>query len=261
MLLRILVAVILFVFLLPIVLIIPLSFTSVSYFQVPPPGYSLVWYEKVLQNPVWIQVFSRSLIIGVITALISLVIGTMAALAFTRLNFWGKNIFVPLMLSPMVVPTVIVAIGLYHFFSPFKLADTYTGMVLSNSVIAIPIVFTLVAASLKGVDRNLELAAMGLGSTPVGAFFKITVPLMKTGLFSGALFAFSIVFDEPIISLFMSGAHTKTLPVKYWESLRTSIDPSIAVVSTVLIFMTIALFLVQGWITSSSEKRMIKKGD
>ena len=250
---------ILFVFLLPIILIIPLSFTSVAYFQIPPPGYSLVWYEKVLQDPVWIQVFSRSLFIGAITAIVSLIVGTMAAVAFTRLNFWGKNIFLPLMLSPMVVPTVVVAIGLYHFFSPFKLADTYTGMVLSNSVIAIPIVFTLVIASLKGVDRNLELAAMGLGSTPIGAFFKITVPLMKTGLFSGALFAFSLVFDEPIISLFMSGANTKTLPIKYWESLRTSIDPSIAVVSTVLIIMTVALFLIQGWIGSNAAKRNVRQ--
>ncbi|WP_018756876.1 ABC transporter permease [Paenibacillus terrigena] len=257
--LRLLVIFILFVFLLPIILIIPLSFTSVAYFQIPPPGYSLVWYEKVLQDPVWIQVFSRSLFIGAITAIVSLVVGTMAAVAFTRLNFWGKNIFLPLMLSPMVVPTVVVAIGLYHFFSPFKLADTYTGMVLSNSVIAIPIVFTLVIASLKGVDRNLELAAMGLGSTPIGAFFKITVPLMKTGLFSGALFAFSLVFDEPIISLFMSGANTKTLPIKYWESLRTSIDPSIAVVSTVLIIMTVALFLIQGWIGSNAAKRNVRQ--
>ncbi|MFD0616180.1 ABC transporter permease [Paenibacillus sp. GCM10027629] len=257
--LRLLVIFILLVFLLPIILIIPLSFTSVAYFQIPPPGYSLVWYEKVLQDPVWIQVFSRSLFIGAITAIVSLVVGTMAAVAFTRLNFWGKNIFLPLMLSPMVVPTVVVAIGLYHFFSPFKLADTYTGMVLSNSVIAIPIVFTLVIASLKGVDRNLELAAMGLGSTPIGAFFKITVPLMKTGLFSGALFAFSLVFDEPIISLFMSGANTKTLPIKYWESLRTSIDPSIAVVSTVLIIMTVALFLIQGWIGSNAAKRNVRQ--
>jgi len=257
--LRLLVIFILFVFLLPIILIIPLSFTSVAYFQIPPPGYSLVWYEKVLQDPVWIQVFSRSLFIGAITAIVSLIVGTMAAVAFTRLNFWGKNIFLPLMLSPMVVPTVVVAIGLYHFFSPFKLADTYTGMVLSNSVIAIPIVFTLVIASLKGVDRNLELAAMGLGSTPIGAFFKITVPLMKTGLFSGALFAFSLVFDEPIISLFMSGANTKTLPIKYWESLRTSIDPSIAVVSTVLIIMTVALFLIQGWIGSNAAKRNVRQ--
>lgn len=257
--LRLLVILILFVFLLPIILIIPLSFTSVAYFQIPPPGYSLEWYEKVLQNPVWIEVFSRSLFIGVVTAFVSLIIGTMAAVAFTRLNFWGKNIFLPLMLSPMVVPTIVVAIGLYYFFSPFKLADTYTGMILSNSVVAIPIVFTLVVASLKGVDRNLELAAMGLGSTPVGAFFKVTVPLMKTGLFSGALFAFSIVFDEPIISLFMAGANTKTLPIKYWESLRTSIDPSIAVVSTVLIFMTVALFFVQGWISSNAAKRNLRQ--
>ncbi|NOU74458.1 ABC transporter permease subunit [Paenibacillus sp. LMG 31458] len=257
--LRLLVALILFVFLLPIVLIIPLSFTSVAYFQVPPPGYSLMWYEKVLQSPVWMQVFFRSLIIGLITAIVSLILGTMAAIAFIRLNFWGKKLFVPLMLSPMVVPTVVVAIGLYHFFAPFKLTDTYTGMILSNAVISIPIVFTTVSASLKGVDRNLELAAMGLGSTPVGAFFKITVPIIKTGLFSGALFAFSIVFDEPIISLFMAGSHTKTLPIKYWESLRTSIDPSIAVVSTILIVMTVALFLIQGWMGAAAAKRSVPK--
>ncbi len=256
--LRALVVLILFVFILPIVLIIPISFTSVSYFQFPPPSFSLMWYEKVLDSPVWIEVFSRSLIIGVLTAILSMILGTMAAIAFTRLNFRGKNIVLPIMLLPMVVPAVIVAIGLYYFFSPFKLPDTYLGMILSNSVIAIPIVFTLVSASLKGVDRNLELAAIGLGSTPIGAFFKVTVPLMKTGLFSGAMFAFSIVFDEPIISLFMSGANTKTLPVKYWESLRTSIDPSIAVVSTVLIFMTVALFLVQGWISSTAAKRNLK---
>ncbi|MGZ9583137.1 ABC transporter permease [Paenibacillus marinisediminis] len=257
--LRLLVALIMFLFLIPIVLVIPLSFTSASYFQFPPPGYSLDWYDKVLHNPVWIQVFLRSLFIGFTTAIIAVILGTMAAVAFMRLNFWGKKLFVPLMLSPMVVPAVVVAIGLYKFFAPFKLTDTFAGMIFSNAVLAIPIVFVTVSASLKGVDRNLELAAMGLGSTPIGAFFKITVPLIKTGLISGAVFAFSIVFDEPIISLFISGANTKTLPVKYWESLRTSIDPSIAVVSTILIVMTVAMFLVQGWITSTAAKRNTQK--
>ncbi|RNB80242.1 ABC transporter permease [Brevibacillus fluminis] len=257
--LRLLSVIILILFLTPILLVIPLSFTSVSYFQLPPPGYSLDWYEKVMNSPVWIEVFSRSLFIGGTTAIVSVILGTMAALAFVRLQFWGKKLFVPLILSPMVVPAVVVAIGLYRFFAPFKLTDTYTGMILSNAVIAIPVVFTTVASSLKGVDRNLELAAMGLGSTPVGAFFKVTLPLIKPGMISGALFAFSIVFDEPIISLFMAGANTKTLPVKYWESLRTSIDPSIAVVSTVLIVMTVALFFIQGWISSRTAKMSVQK--
>ncbi|WP_042347455.1 ABC transporter permease [Bacillus massiliigorillae] len=252
--LRIVVFIIVVAMLAPILTIIPISFTSVSFFQFPPPDYSLKWYQAFMENSNWITTFVRSLEIALFTAILSTILGTMAACAVTRINFKAKPIFMALMIAPMIIPVIIVGISIYFFFSQNHLTDTIPGLVLAHSVLAIPMVFITVTSSLRGVDRNLELAAMGLGSTPIEAFFKITVPLIKPAILSGMLISFITSLDEPVISIFITGPSTKTLPVFMWENLRTQIDPTIAVASTVIIILTICAFLLQEIVSLRASK-------
>lgn len=252
--LRILVAFILLLLTAPILIIILMSFTSVSYFKFPPPGFSLTWYTTFFENDAWIASISQSLKVALLTTVISTIIGTLAANAVIRLNFWGKKFFMGLMIAPMIIPVIIVGVALYRFFAPFNLTGTLFGMVLSHSILAIPIVFVTVMASLKGMDRNLELAAMGLGSTPIGAFFKITVPYIRPALFSSALFAFLVSFDELVVTIFLAGPTTKTLPVRMWEDLRTQVEPTIAAISTILIISIVVIYILQMWISEKAAK-------
>jgi len=256
--LRIFAGIVVIVLVAPILVIIPISFTSSSFFQFPPPGYSLRWYNAFFENSAWVEAFRLSLSVAIITMLLSTILGTMAALAVAKLNFWGKKAFMAIMVFPMVIPAIIIAITLYHSFAPLQLTNSFLGVTLGHTLIAIPLVFVTVSASLKGVDKNLELAAMGMGSTPMGAFFKITLPLIRPGLFAGALFAFITSLDEVIVSIFLTGSNTKTLPILMWESMKSVIDPSIAVVSTFFILITIIFYLVNAWFTKLSRKNKIE---
>jgi putative spermidine/putrescine transport system permease protein len=239
----------------PILIVIPMSFTSVSFSVFPPPGYSTKWYQNFFDNRDWIDGMVRSLNVAFFTSIVATILGTMAAITVNRLNFYGKKVFMSLMIAPMVIPVIVVGIALYHSFSVLKLTNNLLGLVLAHSVLAIPIVFVTVAARLKGMDQNLELAAMGLGSTPMGAFFKITLPLIRPALLSGALFAFITSLDELVVTIFLAGAKTKTLPLVMWENLRTLVDPTIAVASTLLIVGTITMFLLQSWVSSRNTAR------
>lgn len=254
--LKVLVGIILFALIAPVLVIIPISFTSVSFFEFPPPGYSTKWYESFFSNSEWVEATFRSLTIALLTAILATTLGIMAALAVTRLRFWGKQAFMSLMVAPMIIPLIIIGVALYHSFAPLNLSNSILGLVLAHTIIAIPIVFVTVTASLTGVDRNLELAAMGLGSTPLGAFFKITLPLIQPAVLSGSLFAFIISFDEVVVSIFLAGSNTKTLPIALWENLRIQVDPTMAAVSTILIVVTVSIFLLQSLVSARKAARL-----
>lgn len=252
--LRIYTGIVAFFLVIPILIVIPISFTSSRLFEFPPPDYSLQWFTNFLENEEWLDGLYRSFIVGIGTTLLSTILGTMAAIAIVKLKFPGKQLFMGLMIAPMVIPVIIMAIALYYTFSSLQLTNSLLGLTLAHTVLAIPIVLITVTSNLKGVDKNLELAAMGLGSTPLGAFFKITIPLIRPGILSGALLAFITSFDEVIVSLFVSGPTTKTLPLVMWERMRTNIDPTIAVVSTILIIGTTVIYFLYGWLSRLSPK-------
>ncbi|MFM1653633.1 ABC transporter permease [Brevibacillus sp. B_LB10_24] len=252
--LRVVVGVILFLMISPILVMMPLSFSSEVAFHFPPPDYSLKWYQKFLDNSTWVESLGRSLLVACCTAVVATLLGTMGALAVSRLNFPGKKIFVNLMIAPMIIPVIVVAIAMYYSFSNYSLTNSISGLVLAHSVLAIPIVFVTVSARLRGVDENLELAAQSLGSSPVGAFLRVTLPIIRTAVFASGLFAFITSLDEVVVSMFIAGAKAKTLPVAMWESMRTQVDPTIAAVSTLLIVATVALFGVQGLMSQREQK-------
>ncbi|MDY5904514.1 MAG: ABC transporter permease [Succinivibrio sp.] len=240
-----LVFLILFVIIAPALVIIPQSFTSLNYFVYPIKEFSLKWYVKFFENSEWITSLERSIVIALLVAVLATIIGTLAALAVNKLNFKGKNLFLNLMLTPMIVPVVITGVALYASFAKVGLNNSILGLVMAHSLLAIPMVFLTMSSALARFDTNLELAAMSMGSTPIGAFFKVTVPGVKSSLVTSALLSFVTSLDEVVVTIFVSGADTKTLPMVMWENLRATIDPTIAVAATFLIILTLGMYVIK----------------
>jgi putative spermidine/putrescine transport system permease protein len=233
----------------PVLVVVPMSFSSSRYLQFPPPGLSLRWYANYLGDPEWTGATVRSLVVATLVTAICTVVGTIAALALVRGSFRGKQLVNSLIVSPMVVPVIIVAIALYFFYAPFRtwgmpLIGTIPGLVIAHSLLALPLVVINVSATLKGFDRSLEMASQSLGASPLTTFRRVTFPLIRPGVVSGALFAFITSFDELVIAIFISGSTARTLPVKMWEGIRLEIDPTIAAVSSLLIALSMTLLLV-----------------
>jgi putative spermidine/putrescine transport system permease protein len=168
-------------------------------------------------------------------------LGTLAALGIARLPRALRVVAAGLILSPLIVPVIVVAIGIYYAFSRYGLVGSPIGLVLAHTCLAVPFVVTSVSASLAGIDPRLEQAALSLGATPGGTFFQVTLPLIRPGVLVGALFAFITSFDELVVALFLSGSGAVTLPRRMWDDLRFAIDPTIAAVSTLTIVLTVLL--------------------
>ena len=247
-LMRVIVALVLLVMIAPIVVVVVLSFSSASYLTFPPPALGLRWYRAYLGSRDWLAATALSIEVAVTVVILSTVLGTLAALGLARLGRVARMLAAGLILSPLIMPVIIVAIGVYYAFARFGLVGTPAGLVLAHSCLAVPFVVTSVGASLAGFDRRLEMAASGLGATPFGTFRQVTLPLILPGVLVGALFAFITSFDELVVSLFLSGANAVTLPRRMWEDLRYALDPTIAAVSTLTIVVTVLPLLWVHWI-------------
>ncbi len=188
------------------------------------------------------------------TALLATALGTAASLALVRGRFPGRNAINSFIVSPLVVPTIIVAIGVYFVFAQARLVGNALGLVLAHTALALPFVVTNVSATLHGFDERLEYAAMNLGANRWQTFRLVTLPIIRPGVFAGALFAFITSFDELIVALFVSGSGAVTLPRKMWDSLRQEIDPTIAAVSTVLITFSIVILLAAELLRQRAER-------
>jgi putative spermidine/putrescine transport system permease protein len=244
-----------FVFLLaPIVAIIPISFSSGSFLNYPLPGFSLKWYQQVLTPYPWLTAFENSMIIGAATTVVATTIGTLAAIGLNRLKFRFKPLLVALLVSPMVVPLVITALGLYFFFAWLELLGTFTGMILAHTVLAVPFVVITVTATLQGFDYNLVRAAESLGAHPLTVFRTVTLPLIAPGVISGAIFAFVTSFDEVVVALFIASPGQFTLPRQLFAGLRDKLEPSIVAVAVMLIVLSTALLLVIELLRRRSER-------
>lgn len=244
-----------FVFLsLPVFIIIPISFSSAKYLQFPPKGFSLQWYEDYFSDPVWLSATLLSLRVAAITMVLATVLGTMASLALVRGRFIGKTVIHGFLLSPMIIPVIIIAISIYLFFAKLRLIGTSFGLILAHTVLALPFVVVNVSATLKGFDETLERAAMSLGATRSKAFLKVTLPLIRSGVISGALFAFVTSFDEVVIAIFISGAYAVTLPKQMWDGIRISLNPTIAAVSSLLICFSVVLMIMIEILRSRAAK-------
>jgi putative spermidine/putrescine transport system permease protein len=227
----------------PIAIVVALSFSSASYLTFPPPALGIRWYHAYLGSREWLDATWLSLVVAGCVVVLATALGTLAAVGLRDLPRAMRVAFGALILSPLIVPGIVIAIGIYYVFARYRLVGTPAGLVLAHTCLAVPFVVTSVSASLAGLDRRLQQAALSLGATPWGAFRQVTLPLIRPGVLVGALFAFITSFDELIVALFLSGSGAITLPRRMWDDLRFAIDPTIAAVSTLTIALSAALLL------------------
>ena len=285
-----------FVFLIaPILVVIPLSFNAEPYFTFTPKmlafdpeGYSLRWYDLLLtfgqtlppeaprdstwwadvwENAAWIRAAKNSLIIGFFSTVIATGLGTLAALGLSRPEMPWRRPIMAILISPMIVPIIITATGLFFFYSnPCAIftppgADPvcgrmtgWVGVILAHATLGIPFVIITVTATLSGFDRSLTRAAASLGASPTRSFFKITLPLILPGVVSGALFAFVTSFDEVVAVLFLADVNQQTIPRQMWNGIREAISPAILSMATILVIVSIALLTVTELLRRRSER-------
>jgi putative spermidine/putrescine transport system permease protein len=242
----------------PILAIVPLSFNGGSFLSYPLDGFSLRWYAQVFESPRWLLALKNSLFIGLATMVLATALGTLAALGLNLTQFRFKGLLLAVLLSPMIVPTVITAVGVYFLFSSLGLASTFTGMVLAHTALATPFVLIAVNATLQGLDRSLLRAAASLGAGPVRTFYRVTLPLILPGVASGAVFAFATSFDEVVVSLLLAGPEQRTLPREMFSGVRENLSPSITAVAFLLTLLSTLFLLTLGWLQSYA-KRMAAK--
>jgi len=227
----------------PIVVVVPLSFSSGTYLSFPPPSLGLRWYRNFFERSDWLGSAWLSIWVGLAVTLLATALGTPAAIALVRSRFRGRTLVNSFIITPLIAPTIIVAIGIYFFYVRLGLIGNPVALIIAHTCLAVPFVVINVSATLYGCDERLEYAAMSLGATPWRTFLQVTLPNIRPGVLAGALFAFISSFDELIVALFMSGTTAVTLPRKMWESIQFEIDPTIAAASTMIIVLTGALFL------------------
>ena len=252
--LRILCALVLLFLMLPVLVIAPLSFNSDSFLLYPMSGFSLQWYEEIFASPTWRQAFLNSCIVSPFATLLAMLLGTPAAVGLARMDFPGKALLTAILISPMVVPVVIVGVATYLVFAPIGLTGSYLGLILVHAALGVPFVITTVTATLQGFDFNLVRAAASLGANPLTTFFRITLPLVAPGVISGGLFAFGISFDEVVVTLFLAGPEQSTLPRQMFAGIRENISPAIAAVATIMTVLSTLMLITLEWLRRRGER-------
>ncbi|MAU52660.1 MAG: polyamine ABC transporter permease [Roseovarius sp.] len=265
----------------PILVIIPLSFNAEPYFTFTrkmltfdPEGFSLRWYDNLLtfgmlepgaprdeswwadvwENAAWVKAAKNSIIIGFFSTILATSLGTLAALGLSRPEMPWRKAIMAVLISPMIVPIIITATGLFFFYSATGLANSYLGVILAHATLGIPFVIITVTATLAGFDRSLVRASASLGAGPVRTFFKVQMPLITPGVVSGALFAFVTSFDEVVVVLFIGSHQQQTIPRQMWNGIREQISPSILAVATLLVIISIALLTTVELLRRRSER-------
>lgn len=238
-----------FIFLItPILVVMPLSFNAENFFTFTPEmlrfeaaGYSLKHYDDFFNNPAWQDALRNSLLIAPMATLLSVGFGTLAAIGLSQPHVPFRRAIMAILISPMIVPLIISAAGMYFFYSRIGLQGTYIGVVLAHAALGIPFVIITVTATLVGFDQSLVRASANMGAGPVRTFFKVQMPLILPGVISGGLFAFITSFDEIVVVLFVGSASQKTLPWQMFTGLREQISPTILAAATILVMISIAL--------------------
>ena len=252
----------LFLLIVPSLVVIPMSFSASQYLEFPPQEWSLRWYENYffswkVENGFndWMSATWTSIKVAVLTIFVAVPIGTMAAYGLVNSSSRTSKILFPIFISPMMVPIILVAIGLFYFFVQFKLVGSVLGLVIGHSLVALPLVLIIVFSALKNYDMNQEKVARSLGAGRFRAFREITLPQIKFSIISASLIAFLTSFDEIIISLFVAGGDNSTITRSMFLALRDQIDPTIAAISTILIIISSGLLIIVQLLGNNKDQR------
>jgi putative spermidine/putrescine transport system permease protein len=228
----------------PLIAVLPLSFTDSVFLNYPIPGYSTRWFRELIQAESWRLSIVNSLIIGSGTTALATLLGTLAALGLRRTrSSLALSAVRTLFLLPMVVPAVVLGVGMQLMFARYQLVNTYIGVIIAHTVVAVPFVLVNVSSALQGVDARLEHAAASLGASPRTVLFSVTLPIALPGIISGALFAFATSLDEVVLTLFVAGPNQRTLARQMFASIRENISPAIVAAAAVFIVGTLVLAL------------------
>lgn len=232
----------------PILVIMPLSFNTVPFFtftremlSLDPDGFSLRWYNDFFSSRNWQGAVKNSIVIAFFSTIIATTLGTVAALGLSRPYMPYRTVIMALLISPMIVPLIISAAGMYFFYSKIGLASTHLGVILAHAALGTPFVVITVTATLVGFDHSLTRAAAMLGASPTRTFFTVIVPLILPGVISGGLFAFITSFDEVVVVLFVASFEQRTIPWQMFSGIREQISPTILAVATMLIVVSVML--------------------
>ncbi|TXR54282.1 ABC transporter permease [Reinekea thalattae] len=246
---------------LPILVIVPLSFNAEPFFTftdgmlaLDPEAYSLKWYQQILTDDKWLLAIKNSFIIGIFATLIATTLGTLAAIGMSNSDMPFQRLIMAMLLSPMIVPLIITAAGMFFFYTQFNLVGNYLGVIIAHAALGTPFVIITVNAALAGFDYSLVNASLGMGAKPVYTFFKVIMPLIRPGVISGALFAFVTSFDEVVVVLFLAGPEQRTIPRQMFSGLREEINPTILAVATLLVVVSVLLLLTIEYLRARSEK-------
>ncbi|MFV2091543.1 MAG: ABC transporter permease [Hyphomicrobiales bacterium] len=265
----------------PILIIIPLSFNVEPYFtftqgmlSFDPDAYSTRWYEDIVRNGMaapdaefgmawwtdmwnnaqWVRSARNSFFIAGLATLLATTLGTIAALGLSRSEMPFRGLIMGILISPMIVPLIITATGMFFFYSQIGIAKTYFGIIVGHATLGTPFVIITVTATLAGFDHSLTRAAANLGASPPRVFFKVIMPLIMPGMISGALFAFITSLDEVVLVLFLSDIEQRTIPRQMWSGIREQISPTILAVATILVLISVVLLTVLELLRRRSER-------
>ena len=266
---------------LPVLIVLPLSLNVEPYFSFTPgmlsfdpDAFSLRWYKDIFRNGMaapdaplnlawfadtwnnaqWMRAIRNSFFIGICATLLSTALGTLAAIGLSRSEMPYRRLIMSILISPMIVPLVITAAGMFFFYSKIQLSQTYIGVIMAHAVLGTPFVIITVTATLVGFDRSLVRAANSLGAGPIQTFAKIQMPLIIPGVISGGLFAFITSFDEVVAVLFLASPEQRTIPRQMWSGIREQISPTILAVATLLVLLSIVLLTVIELLRRRSER-------
>lgn len=236
------VAVVSLVFLtLPLVVIIPMSFTAAGTLEFPPPTWSLENYRVFFASPEWRQALLHTVEVGLLATLVAVAVATPAAYAVNISRIAGKGFVQLVVMLPLVVPLIVVAVASYSFFAPRGLVDSVPGLALVHGLLGVPLAFLAINASFEQFDRAQLTAAQSLGAKPFVAFVRVVLPAVRPGILTGALFAFVFSFNEVVTAIFLGGPNSETLPKRMWDGILLQVDPIIAVVASVMMLITVSL--------------------
>lgn len=248
-------AVVAFFLIAPTAIVVPMSVTTTSSFNFPPKGFTLRWYQNLFTDDAWLSALFNSFKVAMLVVVVATLIGTACAVGIYRTGGKISQLAQAIFLTPMAVPGVVLAIGLYSVFLRMGLLGSLMGFVMAHSVLAVPLVLINVLASLQGYDQKLELAAASLGANRSTIFRTVTMPLIMPGIVAGALFAFITSFDEVVLSVFIQSPYLQTLPVKIFRSMTRDSDPTVAAVAVVTLFMSLVVILI-AHMTNERQRRV-----
>ncbi len=257
---RALCALILLFLLLPLVVIVPLSFSPDKFFSFPPSSFSLKWYASIFTSERWLQAGLNSLFISACATVLATCLGTLAGAGLARYRSRASNLVLGLLLLPMLVPIVITGVGIFFLDAYLGIAGTYASIIIAQALVGLPFVVITVTATLQGFDHDLIKAALSLGASPAKAFTSILIPVIMPGVLAGALFAFAVSFDEIVITLFLVSPGKETIPVQIFSGIRDSINPEITAIASLLLLVSVLMMILAGLLLRDRDKLSSRVG-